>query len=222
LGAVGDLSDSLIEFAFDRQVAADPDNYDYYLECLQGIARGRNSDSLTIKYATALSLRPPDQAHLEEAFRYFGLDPRIYTTIGDDEIIGNYRSRLGSVPVYQEEEMRRMLRIIGDARQSEAILAEASNGMIEFVSKQKTLCLSNFIVAVETFAQAISWLGVEENTDDDLIVTCYSMKVSLPDLVHLFSFGVQRHHVFSLRGNCAITAFACTVGTSGTTCLASN
>ena len=52
LGAVGNFHDSLIQFAYERQVSCDPGNSSYYLECLDGIAEGRKSEDL--KFARSL------------------------------------------------------------------------------------------------------------------------------------------------------------------------
>ena len=51
---MGDFSDDLIAFCYDRQDNCDPVNGSYYFDCLQDIAKGRESESLQMK-ATMLA-----------------------------------------------------------------------------------------------------------------------------------------------------------------------
>lgn len=51
LGALADFDDSLILFAFSRQVAVDMENKAYYFECLQDLAAGRESETLGVQVA---------------------------------------------------------------------------------------------------------------------------------------------------------------------------
>lgn len=55
LGALGDFSDNLISFCYDRQTDCDPENIPYYFDCLQDIANGRQSETLIIKASTLAS-----------------------------------------------------------------------------------------------------------------------------------------------------------------------
>lgn len=125
LGALRHFSDDLIIFAYDRQVECDPQNASYYFECLEGIAKGRESEVLQVKVATLMSAGQTNRRQVDEAYRYLGLDPSEFVT--DDYIIGVFKSRLSDISPTQETEMREMLRILGQARGSGALTQEASN-----------------------------------------------------------------------------------------------
>lgn len=55
LGALGDFSDRLIAFSYDRQATCDPVEGPYYFDCLSELATGRRSDMLITKSATLAS-----------------------------------------------------------------------------------------------------------------------------------------------------------------------
>ncbi|KAF2198172.1 cysteine proteinase [Delitschia confertaspora ATCC 74209] len=159
LGAVGDLSDALILFAYNRQTDVDSVNNTYYFECLQAIAIGRNSNMLGEKVQILASQGQVNRRDVCKAYKYFGIQPEHSPHLTDDIIIGQFRSRLSDISSALQEETRNMLRIIGSSRQSERILHEASN-------------------AIETYSQALSWLDVEETTLDDFIATMFTFKVN--------------------------------------------
>ena len=119
------LSDLHINFAYDRQVAVDPANTAYYLECLQGLAEGRNSDELATKAAVEASKGTISTSDIRKAYKYLGLDG---SYLDDDTIIGVFRSRLSDAPPYQEDEYREALRTIGSYRSSDKIIEASSKG----------------------------------------------------------------------------------------------
>jgi ubiquitin carboxyl-terminal hydrolase 25/28 len=55
LGALGDFSDRLIAFCYERQSNCDPVEGPYYFDCLHELATGRRSDLLITKSATLAS-----------------------------------------------------------------------------------------------------------------------------------------------------------------------
>ena len=134
LGATVEFHDELIEFSYGRQVEMDSYNTPYYLECLQGIARGRHSEALDTKVAIEASENRISLKDVRAAFRELGLDPR--AELEDDTIIGTFQSRVSDAPK-QEAEMRRALKIIGQCRTSEKIELVASQGML--TSNDETL-----------------------------------------------------------------------------------
>ncbi|KAB2102674.1 hypothetical protein AG0111_0g9386 [Alternaria gaisen] len=118
LGAVGDFDDSLILFAFSRQGAVDIENKAYYFECLRDLATGRQSDMLGMRSSYAgFTGSYKNKREAERAYQYFGIDPTHASVIGDDHIIGCFRSRLADVSVIQAEEARKQLRVLGDVRE---------------------------------------------------------------------------------------------------------
>ncbi len=125
LGATSEFSDPLLIFSYERQTSCDPDNAPYYLECLQDLAKGRESELLETKAVLMESEGQISRKDIHNAYRYFGMDPRS-RELDDDTIIGNFRSRVGDAP-RQETEMRRALGIIGLNRKSVKIQFEAAN-----------------------------------------------------------------------------------------------
>jgi ubiquitin carboxyl-terminal hydrolase 25 len=124
LGAVNDFTDDLVAFAYDRQRDCDPANRPYYLECLQGIANGRQSAELQEKSVIAISMGENTLTEIDNAYKFFAIHPD--TQDGDDYIIGVYQSRIEAAPL-QKEEARQCLVIIGQARKSKRILSVAND-----------------------------------------------------------------------------------------------
>ncbi|KAF6241209.1 hypothetical protein HO173_001003 [Letharia columbiana] len=158
LGATADFHDELIEFSYERQLEIDPYNTPYYLECLQGIARGRHSETLHTKVAIEASENRISLKDVRAAFKELGLDSR--SDYEDDTIIGTFQSRVSDAPK-QETEMRRALKIIGQSRRSEKI---------EFVASQ----------AVTNYEQALLYLEASADFTDDFIVSMYTVKIDQP------------------------------------------
>ena len=127
LGATADFHDNLIEFSYERQLEVDPYNTPYYLECLQGIAQGRRSETLDTKVAIEASKNRISLQDVRAAFKELGFDSR--ADYSDDTIIGSFQSRIADAPK-QETEMRRALKIIGQSRESEKIQLVASQGKL--------------------------------------------------------------------------------------------
>ncbi|KAJ4990772.1 ubiquitin carboxyl-terminal hydrolase [Stagonosporopsis vannaccii] len=157
LGAVGDFVDSLISFAYRRQSEVDKDNAPYYLECFQEIAMGRNSDTLQYEVAVLASQDTPSRRDLETAYRSLGLEPAHGSTLSDRFIIDQARSRLPDISPPQREEIRRHLRIIGNARKSEEIKREANE-------------------SIDTYDEALSWLELDHSQPDDFVRTMFAIK----------------------------------------------
>ena len=128
LGATADFHDELIGFCYERQLEVDPSNTPYYLECLQGIARGRHSEALDTKVAIEASQNRISLQDVKAAFKALDLDFRAKHE--DDTIIGTFQSRVSDAPK-QEAEMRRALKIIGQSRESEKIQLVASQGTLK-------------------------------------------------------------------------------------------
>lgn len=147
LGAVHDFSDTLIAFAYDRQRECDPQNKPYYLECLQGIGEGRESEDLQAKSVMAISIGEHTLTDIEKAYKFFAINQD--AAGGDDHIIGLYKSRIESAP-RQKEEARHCLQIIGQARQSEKIQAMANDRAM-------------------SFEEALEYLNVTQDTPPDSI-----------------------------------------------------
>lgn len=161
LGAVDDFTDTFLLWAHERQCECDPSNRPYYLDCLSGIATGRKSSELQIKVAMAASAGEIGLREIEEAYRYFALDPN--TMEGDEYIIGVYNSRIESAP-RQKDEARNCLSVIAKARNS---------GKIEAVVNNKAM----------SFEEALEFLNVTEGTQSDSIEAAAVAMVSYPLLL---------------------------------------
>lgn len=101
LGACGDFTDEYILYAYVKQTRCDEPNKPYYLDCLAGIAIGRNTEFLQMELAKEVSAGELRLSAIHEAFKFFAIDP--YTTEGDDHIIGLFRSRIDSAPRQKDE-----------------------------------------------------------------------------------------------------------------------
>ncbi|CUS10447.1 unnamed protein product [Tuber aestivum] len=154
LGAVGDMSDALINWAFERQRACDPFNTPYYFECFESIAKGRKSETLQFDVGRLRSEGQFTASDLENSYKSLDVDP---VTSDDDLIVGVFKSRLADAPL-QEVPMREDMRIIGTARRSEKILSFAKQ-------------------AIGDVAEAYRWLRVLENTEDQYILSTYKVRV---------------------------------------------
>ncbi|KAH8701874.1 putative ubiquitin hydrolase [Talaromyces proteolyticus] len=159
LGVLEDMSSDLIIEAYHRQVAVDPGHGPRYLQCLRHIAQlrgGPDADTINEAVMFAYSKGAYTTDDVWNAYRYFDLNPND-PTLADDVIIGRFHAYLSSTT--HEAETRQQLLRIGEARKSEHIKSAAEDK----------------ITAAE---QALVFLGVEENTPDDFIITMYTTKVN--------------------------------------------
>jgi ubiquitin carboxyl-terminal hydrolase 25/28 len=136
-------------------------NSPYYFECLQDLARGRESEMLGTQVAVLASKGVMSKRDLDRAYQYFGIDPTHAQVISDEHIIGSFKARLSDISPLQADEARKQLRVLGDARESDRIRAEASN-------------------SIETYEQAMAWFDLDTQAVDDFVQTMYSLKVLCP------------------------------------------
>ncbi|KAF2707431.1 cysteine proteinase [Pleomassaria siparia CBS 279.74] len=158
LGAVGDFSDALLTYAYTMQVLVDLINAPYYFECLQDIAIGRKSEELELTVLKLASTGQTNRHEVISAYKYLGIDPAHAPVLGDDHIVGIFRSRLLDIGPAAAEESRRQLRIIGNARGSDVIKQVATE-------------------TIETYEQALAWLDLTRDQSDEFIGTMYAVKV---------------------------------------------
>lgn len=158
LGALDNFADELLIWAYDRQCECDPRNRPYYLDCLSGLASGRDSVDLQTKVVMATSAGEYGLKEIEDAYKFFILDPNDNLT--DDHIIGNYISRIESAP-RQKDEARNCLRKIARARNSDKI---------EAVANDKTM----------SHNEALEYLGVSEDIDSETVIAVSEAMVRNP------------------------------------------
>ncbi|OOQ82320.1 putative ubiquitin carboxyl-terminal hydrolase [Penicillium brasilianum] len=161
LGVTEDMAASAIIEAYNRQVSLDPARAPLYLQCLKAIATLRGGEDYEIiepAVALAYSEGKYTDDDLVDSYRYFGLWYNDYS-LDADAIIGKFYAYLSSTSPERENETRRHLWRIGASRSSERIKA---------VSEAR----------VSTVEQAQVFLGVEDNTPDDFIITMYTTKIN--------------------------------------------
>lgn len=152
----------LIVEAYERQTAANSSRAPHYLRCLMAIGNLRGGDDAMI-IDQAVQVAYADGKYTYEdvgsAYQYFGLwhdDPNLT----EDSIIGKYYAYLSSITQGdQTQEAARHLWRIGDSRGSKRI---------KDVSEER----------VGTVEQACVFLGVDEKTPDDFIITMYTAKLN--------------------------------------------
>ncbi len=147
LGAVDTFTDELISWAYDRQCECDPSNKPYYLDCLEGIAKGRESADLQTKVVIATSAGEYGLRAIQDSYKFFGVS--LDTKEGDDYIMGLYKSRIESAP-RQKDEARNRLAAIAKHRKSDKIQALVND---------RTM----------SFEEALDFLGVTSDTPADSI-----------------------------------------------------
>ena len=173
LGSVMNFHDELLVFAYERQTICDSQNSPYYLECLQGIATGRNSEDLQTKSAIEVSSGKVSMQDIRKAYQAFDLE--FESQIHDeDTIIGMFQSRIADSPK-QEPGLRHDLSIIGEHRNSARIKQFASDCRVPFLSFST---IANVEVAISTAEQAFLWLNATEDMGDDFLTSMYGVKVS--------------------------------------------
>ncbi|EEH48859.2 ubiquitin-specific protease UBP2 [Paracoccidioides brasiliensis Pb18] len=159
LGVTEDMSADLIIEAYNRQIETDPRRAPYYLRCLRSIGEWRrNSDGAKIDHLVTLECSGYRYADddIPRAYNYFQLDYR-NRNLTDDDIIGSFFALLRDTP--NDTEPRQQLWRIGDSRGSEKIKSVAEE-------------------RISTVEQALVYLGAEEKTSDDFIVSMYAAKVN--------------------------------------------
>lgn len=128
LGCLSDFGDRLLIWAFNLQVINDPLHRTFYWDSLLVLQQFRESDDLDLEVANLASQGYHGSRDIENAYRYLALDPSRASSIGDDEILGNFESRLTDTSAGLEAELRQQLRILGEARGSYKLKDAASNG----------------------------------------------------------------------------------------------
>lgn len=129
LGALGDFSDPLIDFAYRRQTVADPENIPYYFDCLQQLAQGRNSEHLFVKTSEYSADGVVGKRELEDAYADFSGDRDLATnkTMDEQHLVNLYRAIVTDSGAERRAKLRQSLQKIGQSRNSKFILNAASD-----------------------------------------------------------------------------------------------
>ncbi|KAF1970373.1 ubiquitin C-terminal hydrolase-like protein [Bimuria novae-zelandiae CBS 107.79] len=160
LGALADFSDSLLLFAYKRQVDVDPPNTPYYFECLKDLAKGRDSDALSTECAILASQDLVTRQEINQAYRTLAIDPSHVALLSDVIITEQYKARLSDIGPAQLEEAKNALRVIGIARDSDLIKRTASS-------------------TIETYQEALAWLNLPDSAvaSDDMVTSMFTSKL---------------------------------------------
>jgi ubiquitin carboxyl-terminal hydrolase 25 len=171
----GDASDNLIVEAYQNQMlnATDARNYPFYLEFLQAISLERNSEVIQEACALEFSKGRYDMQSLRKAFRSMGLEFENDNSYDDNYILGMFHSRLEDMAMH-ERDLRNDLRIIGDFRGSRTICDTAENG--EHIMESSYISLT-LLPAMNTYEQALLFLGADDTVSDDQITALFGAKV---------------------------------------------
>ena len=183
MGALPDFSDSLIEWAYDRQAFQDPTNAPFYFRCRKEVAGFRQSETLQYKATMLQSQGVVSDAELDEAWRTIGVDGSHSKFLKDEHILSKYRARVQDCSPDEQKRMRQALSIVAEHQQS-ALLRDAaaeSTCTIAGVLQKTTMPNTNRFVAIETYEQALSYLGADENTSDEFIIVLKTAKVRRVD-----------------------------------------
>ena len=160
LGAIPEFSDSLIEYAFDRQTICDPERQAYYFECLQEITESRNTEQLQMKVATLQSQDIVSRRDISAGYRFLNIPPGEGNNIDDARIIELYQAQQPDLGAVAQEQARTHLYKLGLSRGSSALI----NASRQFV---------------ERYEEALAWLGngVNKDTPDESILAVLAIKV---------------------------------------------
>ncbi|KAJ5440824.1 Peptidase C19 ubiquitin carboxyl-terminal hydrolase 2 [Penicillium cf. griseofulvum] len=159
LGVMEDMSSLAVIEAYNRQVLADPGRTPIYLSALKAIGflrGGKDEETIYIAVQAAYEQGKYTVDDVVGAYQYFNLhfdDPNLT----EDSIIGKFYAFLSSTT--QDTQARQQLWRIGDSRGSARIKAASED-------------------RVSTVEQANVFLGVEDNTPDDFVMTMYTAKVN--------------------------------------------
>lgn len=111
-----------------------------------------------------------------QAYKALGIDPEMQKTVDDEQIIGIYKSRWSDSSAAGQTDLKTALKTLGQARSSQYILDTAADSKCSFFQE---ICSRLLIeAAVETYEQALAWLGADATQADDTIVALYGVKVS--------------------------------------------
>jgi ubiquitin carboxyl-terminal hydrolase 25 len=158
LGAPQTASDDLIVQAYREQMrGADRRTGPKYLDSLRIIGASRSSEVINEIYVLELSKGLYDEQALWDSYRSFGLDLHDDGSYDDSYILGIFESRLQDMKKH-ERDLREKLRIIGCYRGSRNIIDTAEN-------------------AINTYEQALLFLGADESVSDDQITALFGAKV---------------------------------------------
>ena len=161
LGALPDFSDSLVEYAYDRQTLCDPERQYYYFECLQEITDSRHTEQLQMKVATLESQDVVSRRDISAAYRYLNIPLHEGAQHQDARLLDLFQARQSDLGQSAQEEARTHLYKLGVARGSQLLIN---------ASRQ----------SVETYQDALSWLGngVNKDTPDEALLAVVAIKTA--------------------------------------------
>ncbi|CAG8029470.1 unnamed protein product [Penicillium salamii] len=161
LGVTEDMSSVAITEAYRQQIVMDPKMAPYYLSCLKLIGgcrrrRGKDDEYLTNAINEAYLEGQFASEDVEQAYQFFGfdIDDR---QLNNNRILECFYEYVGSPT--QENKARQELSRIGKHRESDRLMAASEDRVV-------------------TVEQANIYLGVENETPDDFVMTMYTAKVN--------------------------------------------
>lgn len=164
LGVTSDSLDAIVADFYTLQVKHDDPNSSFYLSALEAIAKKRRSDLLSTLFQTQKSLGAFTRQDLSEAYSTLIAEPvddgsgALYTE-EDDETLINIAASMMLDDVPHKARIRAALAIIGKDRDSQEIRKFLNNPQRDF-----------------DLDAALRYLGAEDTTDDDFLITLFDIK----------------------------------------------
>jgi ubiquitin carboxyl-terminal hydrolase 25/28 len=172
-----DMSSLAVIEAYNRQVLVDPGRTPIYLSALKAISflrGGKDEETIHIAVQGAYEQGKYTVDDVVGAYQYFNLH-RDDPNLTEDSIIGKFYAFLSSTT--QDTQARQQLWRIGDSRGSARIKAASEDRVLIQSFCLHTRMRANLTIGVSTVEQANVFLGVEDNTPDDFVMTMYTAKV---------------------------------------------
>lgn len=169
LGITSDFLDSVILDFYALQTKHDEPRTSYYLSSLEAIAKRRNSLKLLTDFQTQKSMGAYTRKDVGEAYMALlnteggsPIDPDAGQTYSeeDDETLINIAASMMMDNAPVKHKIRTALEIIGKERDSQEIRKYLNTPERDFVDLDS----------------ALRYLGAEEGTDDDFLITLYDIK----------------------------------------------
>lgn len=164
LGITSEFTDKVTSDFYTLQIKHDQPKSSYYLSALEAIARRRKSDELLTLFQMQKSLGVFTRQDLNDAYRILIAEPledangNVYSD-EDDETLINIAASMMIDEASQKLKIRTALEIVGKERDSMEIRKFLNTPERDF-----------------ELDAALRYLGAEESTDDDFLITLYDIK----------------------------------------------
>ena len=168
----------------------DPENTSLYYQSLRDIAAARQSEVLVQKASLLESQGYMGQTEIAQAYQYFGIQADLQSQCSDQQILDLFRSRVPDLGKEEQERAKHAIAKIAQARRSDLLKNATSDSRSLFslltpdnifsidIKMARVLWKDSLLtnIEIETYDQALAFLGAEHTTDDSFIVTLAQLK----------------------------------------------